>query len=113
MITNFKNRFPNHRRFRDITKLRPDAVEAVLSTSPSDVIVKVYECGESRIIHSKNSKMNCASISNSKGPSYVQDWEIEYMLKRILKESIEDVIMYMSPNGVIYLQTMEENTFVN
>lgn len=113
MKTNFKNRFSNHRIFRDITELRPDIVDAASITLPSDAILKVYECGESVIIHSKDSKMNCASISNSKGPSYVQDWEIEYMLKRILKENIEDVIIYMSPNGVIYLQTMEENTFVN
>lgn len=113
MRADFKNKLSNYRKFRDITNLRPDAVEAVLSTSPPDVIVKVYECGESRIIHSKNDKINCASISNSKGPSYVQEWEIEYMLKFILKENSEDVFMYVSPNGVIYLQTKEENTLLN
>ena len=113
MKTNFKNRFSNHRIFRDITELRPDIVEAASITLPSDAILKVHECGESVIIHSKDSKMNCASISNSKGTSYVQDWEIGYMLKYILKESSENVFMHVSPNGVIYLYTMEENTILN
>ncbi|WP_332647031.1 DUF1827 family protein [Lysinibacillus sp. 54212] len=101
------------RTFRDITKLRPDVVQAVLSTSPSDEIIKIYECGESRIIHSKNDKTNRASISNSKGCDFIQEWEITYMLDHILKESNENVVMYVSPNGVIYLQTKEANSLVN
>ena len=113
MSVKFKNSFSNKRIFRDVTKERPEAVQAVLSTSSPDVIVKIYECGESIIIHSTNSNTNCASISNSKGYSYVQEWEIDYMIKHILKKSKEDVVMYFSQNGVIYLRAKEDLVLKN
>lgn len=109
----YKNPFSKQQIFRDVTKERPEAVQAVLSTSPADVIVKIYECGESRIIHSKNDGTNCVSISNSKGYSYVQEWEIDYMIERILKKSKDDVVMYFSRNGVIYVRAKEDLVLVN
>lgn len=113
MKIKFKNPFSSQRTFRDITKESPEVVKAVLATSPSDVIVKVYGCGDSKIIHSKNDKSNCASISNSKGYGYVQEWEISYMLEHILKKSNDDVVMYVSPNGVIYLRAKEDIVLAN
>lgn len=113
MVVKFKNPFSKQRIFRDVTKERPEAVQAVLSTSPPDVIVKIYECGESIIIHSKNGNTNCASISNSKGYSYVQEWEIDYMIEHILKKSKEDVVMYFSQNGVIYVRVKEGSALIN
>ncbi|MEG0259187.1 MAG: hypothetical protein RR651_04880 [Lysinibacillus sp.] len=107
MPVKFKNSFSRQQTFRDVTKENPETVKAVLSTSPADVIVKVYECEESIIIHSKNHNTNCASISNSKGYGYVQKWEIVYMLEHIIMASSDDVVMNVSPNGVIYLRTKE------
>ena len=104
MSIKFNNPFTKKRKFLDITNKKPEVVEAVLTTSPDDVIVKIYECGESVIIHSKSGQINCASISNSKGYGYVQAWELTYMLENILKTSNNEVVMYTSPNGVIYLR---------
>ncbi|GAB0167430.1 DUF1827 family protein [Lysinibacillus sp. CTST325] len=113
MPIKFKNPFSKQRIFRDVTKERPDAVRAVLSTSPADVLIKIYECGESIIIHSKNDNTNCASISNSRGYGYVQEWEIVYMLEHIIKKSNDEVVMNVSPNGVIYLRAKEDFEHVN
>lgn len=113
MPVKFKNPFSKQRIFRDVTRERPEAVKAVLSTTPSDAIIKIYECGESIIIHSKNDYTNCASISNSRGYGYVQEWEIVYMLEHILKKSNDEVVMNVSPSGVIYLRDKEDFKLMN
>lgn len=110
MSVKFKNMFSKQRTFRDITKESPQVVKAVLSVALSDVTVKVYGCGDSKIIHSKSDSTNCASISNSKGYGYVQEWEIVYMLEHILKKSNDEVVMFVSKNGVIYLHEKEAST---
>lgn len=112
MSVKFKNPFSNQRIFKDVTNERPEAVQAVLSASPIDVTIKIYECEESRIIHSKNHFTNRVSISNSKGNHCVKMWEILYMLEQILKVNKEDVFMYVSQNGVIYLE-VKDPKFVN
>ncbi|MFJ7950324.1 DUF1827 family protein [Lysinibacillus sp. NPDC096418] len=113
MSVKFKNPFSKQQIFRDITKESHDVVKATMSTLPADTIVKVYGCGESIIIHSKNRNTECASISNSKGYGYVQEWELVYMLENILKKSNNDVVMRVSPNGIIYLYVKDGVALVN
>lgn len=105
--------FLKHNTFLDITKERPDVVKIVSETLPHDIITKVYECNESRIIHTKNYKTNHASISNSKGYEYIQEWEIAYVIEHILEVDIEDVIMYVSRNSFIHIRVKELSTFIS
>ncbi|MGE7021968.1 DUF1827 family protein [Solibacillus cecembensis] len=113
MTVKFKNPFSRQRTFRDITKESPEAVKATMCTLPADAKVNVYKCKESIIIHSKNRNTECASISNSKGYGYVQEWELVYMLENILKKSNDDVVMCVSPNGTIYLHVKDGVALVN
>lgn len=95
----------SRRTFKDVTKDRRDIVKIVSKTSPKDTITKIYECNGSVIIHSKNTQKNHASISNRKGYGYVQEWEISYMIERILKVRNKDVVMHVGQTGVIHLVT--------
>lgn len=107
MPIKFNNHFSKKRTFRDITKERPELVEILSSTEPNGTISKIYQCNESIIIHSKSDKTNHASISNSKGYGYVQEWEFVYVIERILKVENKDVIMHVGRNSVIHLRTKE------
>lgn len=104
MSIKFENPFTK-RTFLDVTKDREDIVKILSSTSPSGTIIKVYECNGSVIIHSENDEKNHASISNRRGYGYVQEWEISYVIERILKVGNKDVIMHVSKTGVIHLLT--------
>lgn len=103
MTIKFINPFTNQRNFRDITSERQDVVKIASSDLPDDAVTKVYECKETRIIHSKTANSNHASISNSKGFGYVQEWELRYVVEHILKEDYEKVCMLVGGNGVIHL----------
>lgn len=113
MAIKFNNHFSKKRIFRDITKERPELVDILSSTEPKGANSKVYQCNESIIIHSKSDETNHASISNSKGYGYVQEWEIVYVIERILKAEKKNVTMYVSRSGVIHLTSKEEVTLLN
>lgn len=105
--------FLKEKTFRDITKERSDIVKVVSENSPPDVTTKVYECHESKVIHTKSYNTNHASISNSKGYGYVQMWEIAYVIERILGVEKKDVNMYVSENSVIHIKVKELSNFIS
>lgn len=100
------------RTFRDVTKQKPDVIK-VVTADMSDVITKIYECKETAIIHSKNSSLNHASISNAKGYDFIQAWEIKYAIDHILNVDYTDVSMLVTNNGVIHLYANKETALVN
>lgn len=101
MAPKYKSSFSTQRKFRDITAERPDVVETVANSTKNDAIVRIYECKETAIIHSKSPEINHASLSNAKGQ--IDEWEIVYAIEHILKESNENIIMLVGNNGVIHL----------
>lgn len=94
-----------NRTFRDTTKERPDVVKIVASSEPKETIITVYERKDTLVIHSKSDKKNHASISKGKG--HIKDWEIAYIIERILKRDKDDVFMYTRGTGVIHIRTKE------
>lgn len=108
MAPKYNTNFSTQRTFRDITSKRPDVVETVANSAKNDATIKIYECKETAIIHSKSLEIDHASISNKKGK--VQEWEIVYAIENILKESKENIIMLVGRNGVIHLNVKEKGS---
>ena len=113
MVMNFNNNFSEKRTFRDITKERLNVVKLMCENAPSNTVMKIYECRDSIIIHSKTDITNHASISNIKGYRYIEEWEITYVLDHILKLENKDVIMQVSTNNVIHFYPKDEATLLN
>ena len=109
MVVKFKG-FVSRRIFKDVTKGRRDIVKLMANTAPKDSIIKVYECNGSVIIHSKNTEKNHASISNRKGYGHVEEWEISYMIEKILKVRNKDVVMHVGQTGVIHLVVKRDHS---
>lgn len=113
MNVNYKNSFSKQRIFRDITNKKKDVVNLMKSNLLDESVIKIYECKNTIIIHSKNDGKNHASISHRDGCSYIQEWEIEYAMDRILKERRENVIMLVGKGNVIHLYAKENTTVYN
>lgn len=101
------------RTFKDVTKQKPDVLKVMTPNMPNDVTIKIYECKDTIIIHSKNDKTNHASISHAKGYDHIQDWEIVYAIKHILKETNEIVRVFVKGNGIIHIFTKESVVLLN
>lgn len=94
------------RTFRDTTKERADIVTIVSRAEIKDTVITIYERKNTLVIHSKNDVTNHASISKGKGQ--IRDWEIAYIIERILKVTEKDVSLYKRGNGIIHIRTKEE-----
>lgn len=101
------------RTFKDVTKQKPDILKVMTPNMPKDVTIKIYEWKDTIIIHSKNDKTNHASISNAKGYDHIQDWEIVHAIKHILKETNENVRVFVKGNGIIHLLVKGSNVLIN
>ncbi|MFJ7665619.1 hypothetical protein ACIQXI_00840 [Lysinibacillus sp. NPDC097195] len=99
--------------FKDVTKKKTDALQVMTRNMPNDVIIKIYECKDTIIIHSKNDTTNHASLSHAKGYEHIQDWEIVYAIKHILKETNENVRVFVKGNGIIHICVKGSNVLIN
>ena len=99
--------------FKDVTKKKTDVLQVMTSSMPDDVIIKIYECKDTIIIHSKSDKTNHASLSHAKGFEHIQDWEIVYAIKHILKETNQNVRVFVKGNGIIHLLVKGSNILIN
>lgn len=89
-------------KLKDVTSQRQDIVTGLKIHSPEISLVKVYERGLARYIHSFDDDTQMLSISMSQGKVTEKDWI--YAIRKIMKLKLTDAMISIRPSGVVIIR---------
>ncbi len=89
-------------KLKDITSKRPDVVSGLKAHSPEISVVKIYEYGPVRFIHSFQDDTQMLSISRSKDKVSQADWILG--IQQIMKLELVEAIISVRPSGVVIIR---------
>ena len=89
-------------KLKDITSKRPDVVSGLKAHSPEFSVVKIYEYGPARFIHSFQDDTQMLSISRSSGKVAESDWILG--IQQIMKMELVEVLINVRPSVVVIIR---------